>query len=90
MKQFLNQFDHSNDSKTKFSKLNNLSDQVIRSLYSSYKNSNNLGSILKITGEDLEKMDIDMITYSFPCQDLSSAGKNKGMSFGSNTRSGLL
>lgn len=31
-----------------------------------------------------------MITYSFPCQDLSVAGKGKGMSKNSGTRSGLL
>lgn len=30
------------------------------------------------------------MTYSFPCQDLSLAGKQKGMSKGGNTRSGLL
>ncbi len=31
-----------------------------------------------------------VLTYSFPCQDLSKAGKQRGMSKGSNTRSGLL
>lgn len=30
------------------------------------------------------------MTYSFPCQDLSSAGQGKGMQRGSGTRSGLL
>lgn len=30
------------------------------------------------------------MTYSFPCQDLSLAGKQKGMAKGKNTRSGLL
>lgn len=30
------------------------------------------------------------MTYSFPCQDLSLAGKGKGMEKGSGTRSGLL
>lgn len=33
---------------------------------------------------------IYIMTYSFPCQDLSLAGKGKGMSKGSGTRSGLL
>ncbi|NQZ29609.1 MAG: DNA cytosine methyltransferase [Mycoplasmatales bacterium] len=32
----------------------------------------------------------DLLTYSFPCQDLSSAGKGKGMAKESGTRSGLL
>lgn len=31
-----------------------------------------------------------LLTYSFPCQDLSKAGKQKGMTKGSGTRSGLL
>lgn len=31
-----------------------------------------------------------LLTYSFPCQDLSKTGKQKGMSKGSGTRSGLL
>lgn len=33
---------------------------------------------------------IYILTYSFPCQDLSLAGKQKGMSKGLGTRSGLL
>jgi DNA (cytosine-5)-methyltransferase 1 len=31
-----------------------------------------------------------ILTYSFPCQDLSVAGKQRGMIKGSGTRSGLL
>ena len=50
--------------------------------------------ITKINGADLEIKDTDLyeyiMTYSFPCQDLSLAGKQKGMDKGSNTRSGLL
>lgn len=50
--------------------------------------------ITKISAEDLEIIDTDkycyIMTYSFPCQDLSIAGKQKGMSRDSNTRSGLL
>ena len=34
--------------------------------------------------------DIDIFTYSFPCQDISNQGKQKGFKKGSNTRSGLL
>ena len=33
---------------------------------------------------------IDIFTYSFPCQDLSNQGKQKGMNKNSGTRSGLL
>lgn len=50
--------------------------------------------ITKIGGVDLGIVDTDkytyIMTYSFPCQDLSICGKQKGMSKGGNTRSGLL
>ena len=50
--------------------------------------------ITNIKGNDLEITDIDkydyVMTYSFPCQDLSVAGKQQGMAKGSGTRSGLL
>ena len=47
----------------------------------------NLGDISKIDVKDIP--DHDLFTYSFPCQDLSIAGKQKGMIRGV-TRSGLL
>ena len=50
--------------------------------------------ITKIHANDLEIVDIDkyeyIMTYSFPCQDLSLAGKGKGMAKDSGTRSSLL
>ena len=50
--------------------------------------------ITQLTAEDLGIVDTDkycyIMTYSFPCQDLSLAGKQKGMAKGENTRSGLL
>jgi len=50
--------------------------------------------ITKISGADLGIVDTDrytyLLTYSFPCQDLSVAGKGKGMRKDSGTRSGLL
>lgn len=50
--------------------------------------------ITKINANDLGIVDTDkycyIMTYSFPCQDLSLAGKQKGMAKGKNTRSGLL
>lgn len=50
--------------------------------------------ITKIKGSDLEIVDTNkycyIMTYSFPCQDLSLAGKQAGMTKGSSTRSGLL
>ena len=47
----------------------------------------NLGDISKIKVEDIPQH--DLFTYSFPCQDLSVAGKQAGLIKG-QTRSGLL
>ena len=50
--------------------------------------------VTKISGSDLGIVDTInycyIMTYSFPCQDLSVAGKQAGMTKGSGTRSGLL
>lgn len=48
--------------------------------------TNNLGNICEIDPRDIP--DHDLFTYSFPCQDLSVAGKQAGL--GKGTRSGLL
>ena len=54
----------------------------------------NPSDIRNIHGKDLNITETDkycyLMTYSFPCQDLSVAGKQKGMTKGSETRSGLL
>lgn len=47
----------------------------------------NLGDISKINTEDIPEH--DLFTYSFPCQDISVAGLQKGLVEG-QTRSGLL
>lgn len=50
--------------------------------------------ITEITADDLGITETDkftyILTYSFPCTDLSKAGQQKGMAKGSGTRSGLL
>lgn len=50
--------------------------------------------VTKITAADLSITETEnytyLLTYSFPCQDLSNAGKGAGMEKGSGTRSGLL
>ncbi|WP_115342833.1 DNA cytosine methyltransferase [Peptostreptococcus anaerobius] len=48
----------------------------------------NLGDITKVDVKNIP--DCDLFTYSFPCQDISVAGKLKGLDKNSNTRSGLL
>ena len=53
--------------------------------------SKNLWDITKVNVFNLPK-DIDLLTYGFPCQDISLAGKQKGMfnEDGTLTRSGLF
>ena len=48
----------------------------------------NYGDISKIDWNNVP--DFDLFTYSWPCQDVSSAGYQKGFAEGSGTRSGLL
>lgn len=65
-----------------------------RKVFNEYISTNNLGNITNIKANDLKIIDKDIytyiMTYSFPCQDLSLAGRQAGMRKGSNTRSGLL
>lgn len=65
-----------------------------RTVYNNFKSTGNIGSIVNAKGEDLEIVDTEnftyLLTYSFPCQDLSVAGKGQGMTKGSGTRSGML
>ena len=51
----------------------------------------NLGDITKVDEKKFPK-DIDLITYGFPCQDISLAGEQKGFfnDDGTKTRSGLF
>lgn len=48
----------------------------------------NYGDISKIKVEDIPTH--DLFTYSFPCTDISVAGKQEGLIEGSNTKSSLL
>ena len=63
--------------------------------YNAIHNTNFATSdITNLSASDLNIVDTDtftyLLTYSFPCQDLSNAGKGAGMEKGSGTRSGLL
>ena len=57
-------------------------------------NCNLCPDVSRLTGRELNICDkvnnTYILTYSFPCQDLSNAGLMKGMDKGSATRSGLL
>ena len=65
-----------------------------RTVFNNFKATNNIGSIVNVDAEDLGIVDTDKYTYiccySFPCTDLSLAGKQKGMAKGSNTSSSML
>lgn len=50
-----------------------LSKEALRSLYISVKRTNNLVSIKQVKASDF-KEEVDIFTYSFPCQDLSVSG----------------
>lgn len=69
-------------------------EKELRRIYNNIKSARNLVSIVNAKGADLGIVDTDtycyIMTYSFPCQDLSSAGLQKGMERGGGTRSGLL
>lgn len=69
-------------------------EKTVRTLYNNMRATRNIGSIVQATAQDLAIVNTDkflyIMTYSFPCQDLSAAGNGAGMSKGSGTRSGLL
>lgn len=61
---------------------------AIKSYMAIHGNTKNYGDISKIDMDDL--VDFDLFTYSFPCQDISMAGKQAGFDKNSGTRSSLL
>lgn len=69
-------------------------EEKLRTIYNNIKSAHNMVSICNAKGADLGVCDTDkycyIMTYSFPCQDLSNAGLQKGMARGGQTRSGLL
>ena len=82
------------------SQLKKMKEDKLRLCYNSIIWANNLVDISRVNGDNLEIIDSDkytyMLSYSFPCQDISNAGLSKGFSkdgndeFSSETRSGLL
>ena len=73
--------------------INRLSEQQLKTIWNNIMITHNLVNIQQVKGKDLEIIDTNkydyILTYSFPCQDLSLAGKGKGMS-DTSTRSGML
>lgn len=77
--------------------LSRKNDKWIRNAYNNIIATHNLVNIMNVKGSDLEIVNKEtyeyVLTYSFPCQDLSLAGKRAGMATSQaqgGTRSGLL
>lgn len=91
----LSKYNLSNDGKQLINKkfFDSLDEINLRNILSSIKKTNNLVNIEDIKPNDLPD-DIDILTYSFPCQDLSNVGAlhgyNKGIDKDSGSRSSLL
>lgn len=77
-----------------FDQIKRMGEEKARTIYNNIKATHNLVNIQQVHGKDLEITDVNkycyIMTYSFPCQDLSLAGLGKGMEKGSGTRSGML
>ena len=78
----------------KLEQIKRLPEDKLRKIYNAIKSTNDLVNIQQVHGADLEivnKMTYEYIlTYSFPCQDLSLAGLKAGMDRDGGTRSGML
>lgn len=77
------------DFKANKSKLDRMKKDKLKQLYVASVCIKNYGDI-SLANKVKLKDEIDLFTYSFPCTDISVAGKQEGLSKGSGTRSGLL
>lgn len=87
---YLKNFTFSKDSVHPINDISKLPEDLISQLYKANIRTKNYGSIVDIANGKVDMPDTDLLTYSFPCQDLSTGGLTKGMKKGSGTRSGLL
>lgn len=61
---------------------------AVKAYNATHEPTANYGDICLIDWDSVP--DFDLFTYSFPCQDISSAGRQRGLEAGSGTRSSLL
>lgn len=77
-----------------YEQVKRLGEEKARIIYNNIQATHNLVNIQQVKGADLMINNTDkynyIITYSYPCQDMSLAGKGAGMTKGSGTRSGML
>ena len=84
---------NSGKEKMEYKVLKSYSVDVLRRIYAAIKRSNNFVDVSSLTGDKMPE-NIDILTYSFPCEDLSNVGAfhgyNKGIDKDSGSRSSLL
>lgn len=91
----LSKYTLSNNGKEKmeYKTLKTYSEDTLRRVYAAIIRSNNFVDVSSLTGEKMPE-GVDILTYSFPCQDLSNVGAfhgyNKGIDKDSGSRSSLL
>ena len=75
------------------SQIKRLTEKQVRTIYNNIQASHNLVNIQQVKADDLEITETDkytyIMTYSFPCQDISAAGLKNGFD-NTSTRSGML
>lgn len=73
--------------------ISRLNEKKLKTIIENIEITHNLVNIQQVKGQDLEIIEKEhyeyIMTYSFPCTDLSLAGKRKGMA-DTTTRSGML
>ena len=73
--------------------ISRLNEKQLKTIIENIEITHNLVNIQQVKGQDLEIIEKEqyeyIMTYSFPCTDLSLAGKRKGMA-DTTTRSGML
>ena len=79
--------------KMEYKTLKTYSEDSLRRVYAAIIRSNNFVDVSSLTGDKMPE-GVDILTYSFPCQDLSNVGAfhgyNKGIDKDSGSRSSLL
>lgn len=91
----LSEYSLSNDGKTSMSarSLKTYDDITLKRILSAITRTKNLVDINEVKGKEMPEF-TDLLTYSFPCQDLSNVGAfhgyNKGIDIDSGSRSSLL
>ncbi len=89
----LKNYQLSMDGKTPYIKIERLNIEILKRVLTAIERCNNLVSITDVKGKEIPE-DIDLFTYSFPCQDLSIAGiwhgNQTGIDRNIKNRSGML